>query len=379
MNLDQLLAEGYLAGGMAPAIVAARSPVGAQLVAQLGHVRPRVFKSKAPAWTEAENDYLRQWVGHLSDAEIGQCLGRSAMGVHLQWKRLGIPAPSKALDVLTARGVSEVLGAELHAVTHWVDAGLLPGRVFSEREMRLVSKTTLYRWCMDPDNWVLFKLSRVRDPKLKRLIELRMSRWGDEWWSTRQVADHHQIPTNNVILKIKQGKLAARQVTNLSGRHHLPSWSCWFVRRSDAVAATFYVGKGGQQESTLTPATLDFMGLARAMGLPHDGIGRWVNLTGRAVGWQLHQAARRGVPLPPFTDWREHAARFPWVRRTAARFVAGRTLTQDQMNAIAGILGAWRDHHQFDVRVPRGWVLNLGTLQRAYEHMKAAGVDPFTM
>lgn len=377
MDLDQLLAEGYLASGMAPAVVAARSPIGAQLVAELSQVQPRVQAAKAPTWTEAENDYLRRWVGYLSDAEIGQCLGRTEMAVHLQWKRLGIPAPSKSPDVLTARGVSEALGASMHAVSHWVDTGLLPGRVLPGGEIRLVQKATLYRWCMDPDHWVLFKPSRVQDPKLKRLIELRMSRWGDAWWTTRQVADFHGIPTNNVILKVKRGELPARQVSNLSGRHHVPSWSSWFVRRSDAVAATFYTGKGGAAQPALPPQALDFIRLGRSIGLYYDTIGRLMGLTGRAVDWQLRQTIRRDGDLVAFADWRDYADRFPWVSRTVQRFVAGRVMRPDEMNAIAGILSAWRDHHGVDVRVPRGYVLNERTLRRAYARMQAFNLDPF--
>src|SRR3989304_6585927 len=79
-------------------------------------------------WSEADELFLAENLGRLTDKEIGDALGRSEVAVHLRWSReLRLPAPSKDPRYMTARGVARALGVDEHVATHWIDSGILPG------------------------------------------------------------------------------------------------------------------------------------------------------------------------------------------------------------------------------------------------------------
>ena len=187
------------------------------------------------SWSEQEDDYLRRNLGVLSEQEIAAKLGRSVTAVHLRWKRdLDLPAPSKKPGYYTGHGVAKLLGVDIHAIMEWDRRGIMHfRRLPGKRRIMQISKIRLWVWAINPMHWIYFKPERVRDPKLRRLLELRAERWGDEWWTTGQVAEYYGLSASNTINQaIVRGQLPAVR------------WDNWQVRRSDALARPFYPHKG---------------------------------------------------------------------------------------------------------------------------------------
>lgn len=189
-------------------------------------------------WNEADELFLADNLGRMTDAEIGEALGRSEVAIHLRWSRdLRLPAPSKDPRYTTARGVARALGVDEHVATHWIDCGLLPGeKMAGGRLIRRVLKSDLVHFATDPQNWVWFRIERVSDVLLRRMIEERARFWGDEWWTTNQVAAHWGVDNKDVLRCIKFGRLkTARQARNRGGRNQ-GRWANWFVLRSEVVS-----------------------------------------------------------------------------------------------------------------------------------------------
>lgn len=387
-NLDHLLAESYLVAGMRPSLVAQRVPALGDhvrdLAARVRQARPATIRRKSHhEWTDSEDDFLRANLGLLSDAQIGAALGRSATAVHIRWVRvLHLTAPSKRDDLLTGNKAGRALGLDIHKLSYLVDTGIIPGRVMAgNRKIRLIRRDDLVRWAVDPRNWPWFKLDRVGDPHLKRLIELRRERWGDEWWTTRQVADHHGVLVSDVKRYIEAGRLPAVQIVNYDGRiseHADPTWSYWFVRRSHAQAVEFYKRKGNTtgRRGILTQAAKDFIQLCRGVGIPHASIAVMMDVPFQRVRSQIESRRLAGRPYP-FVDWREHADRFPSIVRAARDFLDGRSLDRNRRNLLRSILFTWaRNHH---IHIPRVSMskLTVDHLRGMHATLIAAGVDPF--
>jgi len=381
IDIDDLLAESYLESGVKPSVVAKRTgKAGAKRVAALRGFSA-TGKRRAPEWNAEDVAFIRANVGVLSDDQIAEALGRTAVAVKVRRKRLGLPTLSKAPQLLTGMGVSRTLGAEVHTVCHWIDTGMLPGRLMpTQRQIRLVERVDLYRWAVNPNNWPLFKPERVTDPKLKRLIELRAARWGDEWWTTRRVAEYFGVTPKDVLRKIViMRQLPGMQVINLSGRHSAPGWSNWFVKRSDVLAANlvFHRGKGSNACFDIPPEQREFLKLARGIGLTYPNIAK-------LVGWNLRDTAQRVKSIGKrfggidFADWREHRHRFPYAVRAVQRWEMGRgaDLSLDEMNAIAGIMRAWSARYGLGINVSNSH-LSVRVLNNKRKAFIDAGFDPF--
>jgi hypothetical protein len=211
--------------------------------------------TKAPRWTAEEDDFLRKNQPFMSDDELAVALGRSANAVHLRWERdMGMPARSKTGEWLTGREASSMLGLDEHAISHWCDVGLIPHRIMpGGSNIRLVRRVTLYRWAVNPENWIYFNWRAIPDDHLKRLCAHMAAKWGDEWWNTRQVADLHQVDPKDVLRLALRGELPAKQAqASLCGRHKDPFWLNWFVKRSDAFQVRFRKGRGAGHEIDFT-------------------------------------------------------------------------------------------------------------------------------
>ncbi len=241
----------------------------------------------ARPWTADEDDFLRGQLGWLTDVEIGIALGRSETAVHLRWDReLGLPGPSKAPDVVTAHQAARMLGVDGHATCGWVDAGLLPGRLMAGgRKIRLIERETLRRWAANPQHWIYFDPQAVRDPGLRRLLALRQARWGNAWWTTRQVANHHGVDPEDVLRYIQTGRLRAVQPEySIGGRDLGNGWAYWFVLRSDATNPELVFWTHARPKPLLTPCAAAWILRARdELRLPFAAIGRTMGKTGTTI------------------------------------------------------------------------------------------------
>ena len=189
-------------------------------------------------WTDEEDDILRSLHGHLHDQQIGEILGRSQIAVTLRWKRdLHLSPPSRDPYYISTRKLAVALGLDNHITPSWVDRGILPGEYIPRSGnglWRRVRLDILISWITDPMNWIWFNVNKVKDPDLKKLIKQVQKEWGDEWWSTNQVAAYHEVNNKDVLRYIISGRIKAIQAHNRSGRNK-DTWANWFVLRSEAT------------------------------------------------------------------------------------------------------------------------------------------------
>lgn len=95
--------------------------------------------------------------------------------------------------------------------------------------------TALVRFAVNPENWIYFKPEHVKDPYLKRLIQMRRARWPDEWWRIGQVAAYYGVSVVAVNKCIHDGRLPATR------------WGNWWIKRSDATTLKILPGAGSTQ------------------------------------------------------------------------------------------------------------------------------------
>lgn len=224
--------------------------------------------TKAGSWTPEEDAFVRKNLGWLSEKEMAKKLGRTQIAVRLRWKRdLLLTPPSKNPSTITANQAAKLINVEIHAFCWWCDHGLVPARVLpGERTIRVIDRTAFKLWVIDPMNWIYFDWKRIKDPTLYKLCEYRAKHWGDEWWTSRQVADYHDVDIRNVNMQIKRKTLpAVKTKISRGGRHKNRAWTYWFILKSDAINARFIKGKGfaGWQP---TDRAIQWVKKARAMG-----------------------------------------------------------------------------------------------------------------
>lgn len=413
--VESAVIHGQLKAGVSPAVVASRTSLKALVPAAA-----RDFvQGCSPAWTQAEDDFLRQHLGRLHEAEIARRLGRTVIAVHLRWKRdLRLPAPSKSPDVLTANQIANGMGMDLHTVASWIDRGLLPGRRLPMKDVtRVVGRVAFLCWLVNPENWPLFKPERVGGnapmlhrgaqcydqafwAKARRLVELAQARWGDEWWTTRQAADYHGVDSQDVHRYIQLGRLSGVHVRNLSGRHGHPRWSPWFVRRSEVQQLVFKFGKGSGHELPWSEPADVFLILAKAIGLSTNAINAMCGYTTQRISYRLG-FLRNKKRIPGlirkyglkveynsrtgalFADWKDYRGRFPRVARAMQRLRAGHELNRRDLCDVRGVLQSWAEWHgrtREQKRFARS-LITVGTRQARHFHALVAQMrgwaDPF--
>lgn len=249
-------------------------------------------------WTAKEEAFVCANLGRMTDEEMGQALDRSAVAVHLRWDReMGLPGPSKSPQLITAHQAAALLGIDGHKIVHWVDMGLIPGWIMAGgRNIRLIDRQAFRRWVLNPMNWVYFNPKKVRDPELKRMCRKRAKRWGDEWWTTRQVADYHGISLQAVDQQIRRGALKSFHLpVSLGGRHPNLRWSNHFILKSVALRAVFLQGKGNHKSLKFTPAADRWLLKARDeldMAFVHIGrtmkLGKVRDNSNSTIAWRYY-------------------------------------------------------------------------------------------
>lgn len=205
--------------------------------------RPRIqetdrkIRIRPPAWTEEEEQFYRDHLSDMSLAEIAQALGRSENAVKVHRFRAGMPSHRRTPGYLTTHQVAVLLGVDSHAPPVWVDHGVMPGELvkYDDLKMRRVRLEDFKRWLTRPESWIYFNVEKIKNPSLKRLVQLAQARWGDEWWTTKKAAGYLGLTVEDVLRQIELGKLQGIQAVLLGGRSFAQRWAYWFVRKSDAV------------------------------------------------------------------------------------------------------------------------------------------------
>ena len=337
------------------------------------------------AWTDEEEAFVRQNLGHLSLEAIAQALGRTTAAIHIRAVRSGLGNTTVNEGEVSANTVATTLGLGcVKTVVKLIERRLLPAR-------RLPTKRTWYgvrlydlkQFVRNTDNWLTFDPHQVQDPALRRIIQAVFKYRGyDEWWRIGRVATYHGVSISVVGQHLRQEKVPGKQ------------WGNWYMRRSDAIQARFTTGKGSATPRMWRDEIDAFVLLATAVGTPCLGIGCALGCSEKSVQTRLEQLRKRdmaasiqslGLPIcyrPEdghlFADWREHAGRFPTLVRVSNRFRAGKPLTVTHRHIIARILYTWM--RQFMRRPSRIWRYKTLTRERLREieaELLGQGIDPF--
>lgn len=241
-----------------------------------------------PKWSEKERGFLIDNHAKMTDEELSAHLGRSEQAVKIYRVRLGLKAASRAeVEFLTTNRAAELIGVDDHAMSEWCDAGIIKTqRAGENRRIRLIRRRDLLAWCVNPDNWPYFKRERVKDEKVARMMDLRAKRWGDEWWTTSQVAEYHggKVEHKDVVRHIRYLRTLPGFCLPVSkgGRHNNRRWANWYVRKSDAIAHHFH--KQGADMTRFTPRADAWVLRARdELHMPYYQIGRTMHRSGTTI------------------------------------------------------------------------------------------------
>lgn len=398
-NLDALIdtavTEAELASGVAPRVLMARAKRdgrSVRRVATLAAAADVPRNMQAAVWTDEEEAFLDDALGHMPIEEIAERLGRTPAAIKIRWTRLGLNAPSKQPGEVVATRVGRRMGVCGKLIIRLIDEGRMPGRVVpGGRNIHVVTEDDLRRWITRPENWIYFKVERIRDRKLKRLVELAQARWPDEWWTPGQVADFHNLNGTSVVNNaIRRGDLRAVR------------WQNWRILRSDAMAYTFRQGKGHNVIIDWSPAGDAFLVLARSVGYTPLFIDELRGETVRRADQRLRALLKYGkVPVIVkrfglavqydaergylWSDWRDQADRFPGLVRAIGRFHAGKRMSDLDRSCVRGVLWSWAQWHaKTDDQVKLARYLMYmrwytpENLRLAYEELRGWGIDPLS-
>lgn len=357
--IEQAAVRAAVESGQPAEILAARGDLPRAIVA--GGVLDEI--QTAGRWRLEEERFLRRSIGRMTDAEIGAVLGRTEAAIKIRRQRKGMPAHSKRPGWLTGHGAARLLGVDIHNIMMLCERELIPyERIPGERGILALRKRVLYRWAVNPLNWIYFRRETVRDRKLRRLIELRAARWNDEWWTPGQVAAWHGTDDRLVNKRIHAGEIRAVR------------WGNWWVLRSEATRPGLYFVSGrGQATDQWSLEEDGFYLLGRALGLSYAELARLGRRRGyQAVEYRLKCLKRwgevetvldklglvgvhyRASDGALWADWREYAGRFRRLGRAMGRFeryLAGdrsalpeklpKGVYDEDLSLVRGVLRSW--------------------------------------
>lgn len=347
--IEDAVAYGELSDGTDAAWLAQR--VDPRRVAVLANAIVEKGVGKERDWTADEDAFVAEHYMMMSDAELGQALGRTANGVHMRRERwLGLTARSKSQEWPNLHEVARLLGLPCSKVLRkLMRRGILPGRRLPlEADVWVIHRGDLLKFVCNPRNWIYFQTERVVDPQMRRLIELRRVMWGDEWWTPGEVAAYHGVSLSGVNKWIRLGQLPAVR------------WANWHIRRSDAIRFPFRRGRQNWSVVWTSERADAFLILGRAIGLSWGVLDRLMGKENTDARFTVLRRAGRVAPLiqqhglpvqfDPVTgrgyaDWRQWPGRFPCIEKAVKRFLGGATLTGEEARLLLGIMEAWLNWH----------------------------------
>ena len=346
---------------------------------------------KAPRWSERDINRVRDLLPFYSPKVVGRMLGRSEDAIKIMRQRQHIKASSKTEGWLSANRVMRLLGMpDARPVIGWVKKGLVLGHQVAGDDTWMVHEISLRRWIVSPISWLYFDTERIQDPHLARLVGLAQERWGDEWLTTRQVADLKGTTTRQIGQTIFRRQLPAVHVVGKDGRHEDGKWAFWGVKRSDAEAWQFK-----PPAYDLMDRRHAFILLASAIGLSGMTIGKMVNLCHSTTSqrFQLMNNSRHlkkviakyGLTdieyrrkVGVHADWRKFAYRFPQVRGAFERYRDGKA-TSDDCYLIARILKNQMAANGMKVNPNIIGKISHGTVDDLVARMRKSGLKPYLL
>ena len=346
---------------------------------------------KAPRWSEKDLNRIKELLPYYSPKVVGQMLGRSEDAIKIIRQRQKIKASSKSEGWLTANRVMRLLGMnDARPVIGWVKKGLVLGHRIEGDDTWLVHEISLRRWVVSPRSWVYFDTNRIQDPHLARLVELAQEKWGDEWLTTRQVADLKGTNTRQIGASITRGHLPAIHIVGKDGRHENAAWSFWAVKRSDAEAWQFK-----PPAYDLTDRLHAFILLAGAIGLSGSNIAKLTSVchSTASARFQMMNNPRHvkkmiklhgldGIEyqgkVGAHADWRKYAHRFPYLRGAFERYRDGKDTVEDCF-LIARVLKNQMAANGMKVNINAIGQITHGTVDALAARMRKAGIKPYLL
>lgn len=263
-------------------------------------------RQRQPPWTDEESQFVIDNYQHMSNAEIGSYLDRSATAVKLHVRRkLRLPARSKNPEYITSYQMGEELGIDPHKTWHWVDCGMIKRADIPQAPtIRIVKRTDYLRWAINKQHWIYFDIRGVKNRKLRKFLKHLAGKWGDEWWTTRQAADYWNVDPKDIERYIKSNRLFGVQPEHsLGGRVYNRTWSNWFVRRSDVLATRIWSKTNGMQyilDMEFPPAADEFLIKAvEELKLNSIQAGRAMKKKRSTVTRRYHQLTGKHLPHQP--------------------------------------------------------------------------------
>lgn len=404
MNLDEMIdmviVQAGFQSGIPASVLLARGTVYPQARG------PRMCDIPTNAhWSPEEEAYLRDQIGSMTDADIGAALGRSEAAIKIRRVRNGYPAASRRPGWLTGHGAAKALGSDIHNIMALTARGIIPHEIIpGVKGIIAIRQAWLYRWAINPENWIYFKFHKVRDGHLKRLIELKRERWEDAWWTTGQAAAWHGVDHQDIERAILKGRVAGVK------------WGNWWVKRSEVMREGLYFpkGKGAGTDLAWSEAGDAFMVLALAVGTGKK-------MLTEALGWSVSKRVdfrietlwktgrvpdlveKYGLPVLIdegrqllFADWRDCPGRFPAIERAMGKFERwldgepnifrlkfGPGANDPDLMRVRGVLAAWAAWYAVDAddlemarKLRHACHARPVTLAGAYEAIRGWGVDP---
>jgi hypothetical protein len=293
---------------------------------------------------------------------------------------------------MTAQEVAVALGSDIHSIVALLERGLLQGEKVTAKIWG-IKRQKLLQWAVNPMNWMCFKLERVQDEQIKRLVTRQRERWPDEWWTTGQVGRYHGVSHMAVAKQIRQGKLPAKR------------WANWWVLRSDAVKCHFVTGSGKAGHNWSEAGEM-FMVLAKAVGMPYSWIAEVQGDKNRAVDHRVRYLLEDERALLQLTrahgvwvsvnngclwaDWRKYQNRFPGLVRAVGKFLRKEKMTVMSRICVRGVMHSWLtwfvnkpsfaatpEMKAAAARLKYGNSARLDALWSDYALLKKWGIDPF--
>jgi hypothetical protein len=346
---------------------------------------------KALRWSETDLARVKELLPYYSPKIVGQMLGRSEDAIKILRQSQHIKASSKSEGWLTANRVMQLLGMpDARPVIGWVKKGLVLGHRVAGDDTWLLHEISLRRWIVSPLSWVYFDTSRIQDLHLARLVKLAKERWGDEWLTTRQVADLKGTTTRQIGQSIFQGAIPAIHVIGKDGRHDNAAWSLWAIKRSDAEAWQFkppaYDIADRLHAFILLAGAIGLSGtnIAKMTGVSHSTASDRFRMMNNAkhVKKMIKKHGFEGVEyrrkVGAHADWRKFAHRFPQVRSSFERYRDGKHTMAD-CYLIVRILKNQMVANGMKVKVNALGKVSHETVDDLVALMRKAGIRPYLL
>jgi hypothetical protein len=239
-------------------------------------------KKKAPNWTAEEDRKLREMLPYYSIDEIGRELGRSANAIHVHAVRRGFVSARKAPGYLSTREIADILSVDTHNTPTWVDIGLLEGELYpyANNRMRRVKIVTFKRWLIRPTSWVYFRAERIKNPHLRRLVQLAQQKWGDRWLTTKEAAEICGCGPKDILRQIKLGRLYGYRAIGM-GRKRKQHWAYWYLPAKQLEG--FEILRGSEHEEKWSEAAEAFLEASRMNGKTYAEIAALMKMKEKAV------------------------------------------------------------------------------------------------